>query len=269
MQAKEERDSGKPGVVGEGVQGYRQHLRGVAYRMLGSVAEADDAVQEAWLRISLPVGRERGDQPARVVDDGRQPDLLGPPPRTDVTPRGAPRRSRAGSRRDLPGARSRSRRGAGGRRDAGPARGPGCPEPARTAGLVLARRVRRSVRRDRRDHRPTPGTATRPWPPSAPARPGHPTTVADRATQRRVLDAFTTAAQRGDFDALLELLDPDVTLRADLGSAGPSGVVGGRHPRGLRRSVSPPVSTRCSSWSTEQSGCFRFGVDASRRCSAL
>ena len=27
------------------------HLRGVAYRMLGSVSEADDALQEAWLRI--------------------------------------------------------------------------------------------------------------------------------------------------------------------------------------------------------------------------
>src|SRR5256884_6102720 len=30
----------------------RAHLRGVAYRMLGSLSEADDAVQEAWLRLS-------------------------------------------------------------------------------------------------------------------------------------------------------------------------------------------------------------------------
>ena len=29
----------------------RSHLRAVAYRMLGSVSEADDALQEAWLRI--------------------------------------------------------------------------------------------------------------------------------------------------------------------------------------------------------------------------
>lgn len=30
----------------------RSHLRGVAYRMLGSVTEADDAVREAWIRLS-------------------------------------------------------------------------------------------------------------------------------------------------------------------------------------------------------------------------
>jgi RNA polymerase sigma-70 factor (ECF subfamily) len=51
--------------------------------------------------------------------------------------------------------------------------------------------------------------------------------VADRATQRRVLTAFTTAAQEGDFEELLTILDPDVTLRADAGSAGASIVVRG------------------------------------------
>ncbi|MGH7765331.1 MAG: sigma factor, partial [Candidatus Dormibacteraceae bacterium] len=42
----------------------RPHLRAVAYRMLGSLAEADDAVQDAWLRASLSdaaqVGNVRG-----------------------------------------------------------------------------------------------------------------------------------------------------------------------------------------------------------------
>jgi len=32
-------------------EGHRAHLRAVAYRMLGSLSEADDAVQEAWLRL--------------------------------------------------------------------------------------------------------------------------------------------------------------------------------------------------------------------------
>jgi DNA-directed RNA polymerase specialized sigma24 family protein len=36
----------------EGFEEHRSRLRAVAYRMLGSVSEADDAVQEAWLRLS-------------------------------------------------------------------------------------------------------------------------------------------------------------------------------------------------------------------------
>jgi len=32
---------------------HRLHLRPVAYRMVGSLAEADEAVQDAWLRVSL------------------------------------------------------------------------------------------------------------------------------------------------------------------------------------------------------------------------
>ena len=35
---------------------HRAHMRAVAYRMLGSLSEADDAVQEAWLRLSRSDG---------------------------------------------------------------------------------------------------------------------------------------------------------------------------------------------------------------------
>ena len=38
--------------LAEQFEAHRTHLRAVAYRMLGSVTEADDAVQEAWLRLS-------------------------------------------------------------------------------------------------------------------------------------------------------------------------------------------------------------------------
>jgi DNA-directed RNA polymerase specialized sigma24 family protein len=39
-------------LLAERFEADRRHLRAVAYRMLGSVSEADDAVQEAWLRLS-------------------------------------------------------------------------------------------------------------------------------------------------------------------------------------------------------------------------
>ena len=38
--------------LAERFEANRSHLRGVAYRMLGSLTEADDAVQEAWIRLS-------------------------------------------------------------------------------------------------------------------------------------------------------------------------------------------------------------------------
>lgn len=38
--------------LAERFEEHRTHLRAVAYRMLGSLAEADDAVQESWLRLS-------------------------------------------------------------------------------------------------------------------------------------------------------------------------------------------------------------------------
>jgi RNA polymerase sigma-70 factor (ECF subfamily) len=51
-----------------------------------------------------------------------------------------------------------------------------------------------------------------------------PAPAGDRARQREVVEAFYAAANAGDFAALLELLDPDVVLRADYGSDRPSTV---------------------------------------------
>ena len=52
----------------------RRHLQAVALRMLGSAAEADDAVQEAWLRLNRADSRRRREH-ARLADDRRQPHL--------------------------------------------------------------------------------------------------------------------------------------------------------------------------------------------------
>ena len=59
---------GRDEFIVERFEEQRPRLRAVAFRMLGSAAEADDALQEAWLRVS------KADAPASkprwVVDDG-------------------------------------------------------------------------------------------------------------------------------------------------------------------------------------------------------
>src|SRR4029077_8695882 len=41
-----------PERLADQLEAARAHVRAVAYRMLGSVSEAEDAVQEAWIRLS-------------------------------------------------------------------------------------------------------------------------------------------------------------------------------------------------------------------------
>lgn len=45
--------------LAERFEAHRAHLRAVAFRMLGSVGEAEDAVQEAWLHLSRADTRDR------------------------------------------------------------------------------------------------------------------------------------------------------------------------------------------------------------------
>jgi RNA polymerase sigma-70 factor (ECF subfamily) len=69
-----------------------------------------------------------------------------------------------------------------------------------------------------------------------------PTPEADLRRQRRVVDAFYAAARDGNFDALVQVLDPDVVLRTDVGADRPPVVVRGaaavarfaRQPRGAK-----------------------------------
>ncbi len=212
--------------LAEQFEEHRGHLRGVAYRMLGSVDEADDAVQEAWLRmsrsdtsevvnlrgwlttvvsrISLDFLRSRRSRSEQSLD-AHVPDpvvttLASDPEATAeqadevtlallvVLDALNPRERMAFVLHDMFGVPFEQ---IGEIVDASPA-----------TATQLASRARRRVR------------AAQP-------------VVADRATQRRVLTAFTTAAQQGDFEALLTILDPDVTLRADAGHAGASIVVRG------------------------------------------
>jgi len=69
-----------------------------------------------------------------------------------------------------------------------------------------------------------------------------PTPDPDLARQREVVDAFFAAARAGDFDALVQVLDPDVVLRADFGAGRRPAVIRGvqavakvaRAPRGAQ-----------------------------------
>jgi len=204
--------------LAERFEAQRAHLRSVAYRMLGSASEADDAVQEAWIRLSragaedvenlggwlttvvsrvcLDMLRSRTarredpldvDAPvheatpreAQAVDPEQEAllaDSVGPALLV-VLETLAPAERLAFVLHDMFAVPFDEIAGIVGR------------SPA--AARQLASRARRRVQ----------GAAT-----DAPA---------DRARQRAVVDAFLAASRKGDFDALLALLDPDVVFRAD------------------------------------------------------
>jgi RNA polymerase sigma-70 factor (ECF subfamily) len=212
--------------LAEDFEHHRAHLRSVAYRMLGSMTEADDAVQEAWLRLA------RTDTSDVVNLRGWLTTVV--------------------SRVCLDSLRSRKSRREEPldfhfpdpvvtRLDADPAESAEQADAVTLALLVVLDTLNPRERMAFVLHDmfgvpfdqigeivdATPATATQLASRARRRVRATPPPVADLATQRRVLKAFTSAAREGDFDALLEVLDPDVVLRADGGVRGVSGIVRG------------------------------------------
>jgi RNA polymerase sigma factor (sigma-70 family) len=209
-------------VVAEGFEANRAHLRGVAYRMLGSLSEADDAVQGAWLRHRRSGGQGvdnlRGWLTTLVARECL--DLL---------------RARASRREEPLGTHlpdpivSREDR-ADPEHEALLADSVGLAllvvldtlAPAERLAFVLHDifavpfdEIAAIVDRSPAAARQLASRARRRVRASAPL------PEADLSRQRAVVDAFLAAARGGDFDALLALLDPDVVVRADLGAGAP------------------------------------------------
>ena len=198
---------------------HRARLRAVAYRMLGSTSEAEDAVQEAWLRLSRSdtdsvanLGGWLTTVVARVCLDmlrsrrSRREDYVGtwlPEPIVSVAD--------------------------GPEDEAVLADAVGLallvvldtltpPErlafvlhdmfavPFEEIGEILDRSPTAARQLASRARRRVQGATPRNDP--------------DLREQRRVVDAFLAASREGDFDALLKVLDPDVVFRVDTGPRG-------------------------------------------------
>jgi RNA polymerase sigma factor (sigma-70 family) len=208
--------------LAESFEEHRTHLRGVAYRMLGSLTEADDAVQEAWMRVSradTSVVENLGGWLTTIVarvclnmlrsrtvrrEESLEVHVPDPviSPVEDLGPEGealladsvglallvvldalAPVERLAFVLHDMFGLPFEEIAPMVGR--------------SPTAARQLASRARRRVK-------------------------GAEIPDSDLARQRAVVDAFFLAARSGDFDALVAVLHPDVVLRTDFGPDRPA-----------------------------------------------
>jgi RNA polymerase sigma factor (sigma-70 family) len=208
--------------LAERFEEHRTRLKAVAYRMLGSLSEADDAVQEAWLRLSrtdedidnldawlttvvarVCLNTLRSRQSRREVEMGpRVPEPI-------VDPEDGTEPEHEALLADSVGLAllvvletlSPAERLAFVLHDVF-----AVPfdeiapiiDRSPDAARQLASRARRRVR-------------------------GAPVPDAALEAQREVVDAFLAAAREGDFERLVSVLDPDVVLHADLGPSAPGG----------------------------------------------
>jgi RNA polymerase sigma-70 factor (ECF subfamily) len=207
--------------LAERFEANRSHLRGVAYRMLGSLTEADDAVQEAWIRLSrtdasdidnlrawlttvvgrvclnmLRSRRTRGEAPLET----HLPDpIVGPEQGADPEQEALLGDSIGLAMLVVLDSLTPPERVAFVLHDVfGVPFDKIAPIVGRTptATRQLASRARRRVR-------------------------GAPVPDADLDGQWAVVDVFLAAAREGDFERLLAVLDPDVVVRSDGGTARP------------------------------------------------
>jgi len=217
------------GLAGE-FESHRGRLRSLAYRMLGSLAEADDAVQEAWLRLSRSPAGEVGNLGAWLTTvTGRIcVDML---------------RSRQARREELRGVYLPDPIVRGG--DAiGPEGEAVLADSVGLALLVVLDELRPAERLAfvLHDMFAVPygdialiagrsAAATRMLASRARRRlaEGAPQPEADITRQREAVGAFLAASRAGDFGALVGVLDPGVVLRVDGGPGAPglSGVLRG------------------------------------------
>jgi RNA polymerase sigma factor (sigma-70 family) len=212
----------RPERLAEQFEEHRPHVRAVAYRMLGSISEAEDAVQEAWIRLSRTdvseVDNLRGwltTVVARVCLD-----ML---------------RTRASRREDpldvhVPDPII----GAIGQRHEGPETNAMLADSVGLALLVVLEKLAPAERLAFVLHDvfgmsfdeiaaivDRSAVATRQLASRARRRvQGQaPTSDVDLRKQRRVVEAFLAAVQNGDFEGLVAVLDPAIVLRADGGTA--------------------------------------------------
>jgi RNA polymerase sigma-70 factor (ECF subfamily) len=208
--------------LAERFQEQRPHLRAVAYRMLGSLSEADDAVQESWLRLS------RSDASAIENLGGWLTTVVARVSLNMLRARKAKREEPLEGR--IPDPVVSVREGSDPEYEALIADSVGLAllvvletlSPAERLAFVLhdmfavpfddiasitgrspaaARQLASRARRRVQGEAPVPD--------------------ADLARQRAVVDAFSAAAREGDFEALVAVLDPDVVLRSDGGADRP------------------------------------------------
>jgi RNA polymerase sigma factor (sigma-70 family) len=216
--------------LAERFEEHRRHLRAVAYRMLGSLNEADDAVQEAWFRLN------RSDAAAIENLGGWLTTVVGRICLNMLKARKSRPEEPAGVRVPDPVVGVEDEFDP--EREALLADSVGLAllvvleslDPAERLAFVLHDmfavpfpKIGSIIGRSPAATRQLASRARRRVQGAAPVPDG------DIATQREVVDAFVAAARNGDFEALIAVLDPDVVLRADAGAlpAGMSRVVRG------------------------------------------